>query len=274
MARIPLQQVETGPLIAPALHMANQIREGRARAAITEETARNAPESQRLAIGQQKATLEGTQQINQMRPKQEERAAGQDDRSKEIHGLNMAKGLLEASKAAMADVTDPKEYMRRRDIMIKQNPTFEGLLDELTPEEQTPEGFIKAREKRANDLMKLDKDLQYKFDALETTKRGQDIQLKVAEIYANAREANKTDPEQLKAADKRLIYQRLYDEWADEYKEQVEVENPETGLLEKVWRTRPDAPKFDMKWKKQRFAEDLQLLGNDETSGAKPKLEY
>ena len=44
MSRIPMVQVETGPIIAPALQAANQIREGRARVSMLETQAKGYPE--------------------------------------------------------------------------------------------------------------------------------------------------------------------------------------------------------------------------------------
>ncbi len=269
MARVPLRQIETGPIIAPALKAATQIREGRARASMLEETARTYPEERRTALDAQKEKLAQSKFKTKTDVAGEERAVAQRGEAKTLNELNAAKGMVEYRKKIMEDVTDPQEYMRRRDVAIKANPTMEGLIDELTEEEMTPEGFLKSKEKEAADLLRLDNELQFKFEELETRKRGQDIQVKVAEIYAERPKRNLSD---FSGSDKRLIYQGIRQEYRDEFQEWVPPSIPgDKGY----YRDKPNAPEggFNKKWQNQRYRENIKELGG-ESAGPKPTLDY
>ena len=257
MSRIPLIPLETGPIIGPALQAANTIREGRARAALSEEMARTYPQENktRMSILEEQAKREPI--LTQAAQQNMEIAGKQEARSAESQKYDVAAKQVGLTSAVFSKTGTAGEYNRAHAWLGEQGIPEPFLGDQLDAN-MSPE---KVREHIENVVMpalgKASDDLQIKREEMATQKA-------VARIYADARASNKTDPEDLKAADKRIIYQNLYKEYQDENFEQYETGEFDLNDNPKVARRlRADAPPFDKEWKEKRFKEDLELLGNE-----------
>jgi hypothetical protein len=242
--------------------MANQIREGRARAAITEEGARQAP----LETQSKRMALEEQPKIYERAAAQEGRAEAQAGRTETKDKLDIAGKRLDVIKRTLAQTTSPESYQKATQWLTEQGIAPEGGIDELPPKAQTPEGFMDYRD---NVLIP---ELGVKKQELESRIQSYKTQEKVANIYANARKQG-DNYDDLDGQDYRLIEQDLRQEYEDRYMEWV-VED-----MEEIQKKKPGAPDWNEETANKLFREKVKRIKSGknvgrQSTGAKPKLDY
>lgn len=251
MARIPLVKVETGPIIGPALETANRIREGRARAAIAEETARTYPEERRArqslldeSVKRAPMETEAKRQDIDTRKVKEERDAAREERIIGKDEMEMHLARIAAADKIFEDVTTPEEYQRRYDMTIKRQSFMKDYMDPLSDEDRDPETFARKYEDQYKQRSQL------KLDLKDRELRSREA---VARIYADAREGAKRDYNKLTGTDRRIIDQNIRQEYRDEYEEWVPAKTGRGGS----WQPKQGAPPYNKAWRVKRYKENV-----------------
>jgi len=280
MARVPLIPLDKGPIIAPALQMASQIREGRARASITEETARTYPQErrQRLDIGAEQVRIKA-EEANRAPLETEAKGYAVDKakREKEDAPYNRdMKKVTDAYKlagAAIPRMRDASSYNASLSSISERTGVAMEELGGLIDPDMSQEDFVKHMEATipAFHEAKYKHELRMK----EVEARGANRKA-VARIYTDARKTGR-DYSKLTASDRATIDKDLDRQWFEETHQEVEVE---TGRLDQQgnpvtqmeWRPTPNPPKNKSKWYADKFNERVSRAEGTR-KGPLPKLE-
>ena len=188
MSRIPMIPVETGPIIAPALQAANQIREGRARVSMLETQAKGYPEEYAarrsiLAEEVKRAPLM-TQDVKQ----KVEAFPKQEARLEEAAKFDNAQKGLTFWEAAVGKIETAQDYNKLWDYSREKLNMSEASLGPKLPDDTPPEKVREHIERVVKpDLGKAKDDLKYKQDELKMREKGYKVQENVANIYAKSR---------------------------------------------------------------------------------------
>jgi len=245
--------VETGPIIAPALQVANQIREGRARVSMLETEAKGYPEEvaiRRSMLGEQlksapvdrrKKELDiehaGTQEARAA--SQEERTAKQDKRQQWADANKMYETALPRMRDARSHNVAVRSIAERTGVPVEE---LGGLLEENMKQED----FVKHMEKMIPTFYEAQYKHGLEMEEIEARNKGQE---KVANVYAKSRadeaaenrEADRLKNQGIDNATIRGILQDSRTEYgAENYKNVGTEENP-------IWEKLPTAISYE-KW--------------------------